>query len=78
MLESNHGERSWYVEASLVGDDHVYCAGTLAQCVRRWKRLSEIEKSGAFLKLHKITDGYRRLERDELERLALEPRLAIV
>jgi hypothetical protein len=71
-------ERSWYVEASLVGNEHVYCAGTLAQCVRRWKRLSEVEKSDAFLKLNKITDGYTRLNRDELEQLALEPRLAIV
>jgi hypothetical protein len=69
---------SWYAEASLTDGGHVYCAGSLAQCTRRWKRLSEAQKCGAFIKLHKITDGHVRIERTEIEHLALEPELANV
>lgn len=65
----------WYANASLVGDDHVYCAGSLAQCVRRWKRLSPQERSLAFIKLHRTTDGYLRVEREEIEKLAIQPGL---
>jgi hypothetical protein len=69
---------SWYAEASLIGGDHIYRVGSLAQCVRRWARLSDDEKTQAFVKLKKDTDGYTRMERDEIERLSLEPRLATV
>jgi hypothetical protein len=69
---------AWYVEASLVGEDHVYCAGSLAQCVRRWNRLSPDERTMAFIKLHKATDGHTRIEHAEIERLALQPGLAKV
>ena len=62
---------AWYVEASLIGEEHVYCAGSLAQCVRRWTRLSEGERAMAFIKLHNATDGHVRIERAEIERLAL-------
>jgi len=67
-----------YVEASLIGEDHVYCAGSLAQCVRRWARLSQDERAVAFIKLHKATDGHTRVERPEIEQLALQPGLAKV
>jgi len=69
---------NWYVNASLVGAGHVYCAGSLAQCVRRWNRLSEQEKSAAFIKLLRTTDGYIRVERAEIELLAAQPGLAKV
>jgi len=69
---------AWYVEASLIGEEHVYCAGSLAQCVRRWNRLSQDERGMAFIKLHKATDGHIRIERTEIERLALQPDLAKV
>ena len=69
---------AWYVEASLVGGEHVYCAGSLAQCVRRWTRLSQDERAAAFIKLHKATDGHTRVERAEIELLALQPGLAKV
>jgi hypothetical protein len=69
---------AWYVEASLIGEEHVYCAGSLAQCVRRWTRLSEDERAMAFIKLHKATDGHVRIERVEIEKLALQPGLAKV
>ena len=44
-------DTSWYVEASLTSDMHVYCSGSLAQCVRRWTRLSEVQQSTAVIKL---------------------------
>jgi hypothetical protein len=69
---------AWYVEASLIGEEHVYCAGSLAQCVRRWTRLSEDERAMAFIKLHKAADDHVRIERAEIEQLALEPGLAKV
>ena len=35
----------WYADATLVSPTgHVFCAGTLVQCVRRWTRLSEAER----------------------------------
>jgi hypothetical protein len=67
---------AWYVEASLMGEDHIYCAGSLAQCVRRWTRLSEDERALAFIKLRNATDGHVRVERTAIERLALQPGLA--
>jgi hypothetical protein len=69
---------AWYAEASRIGEEHVYCAGSLAQCVRRWTRLSEDERAMAFIKRHKATDGHVRIERAEIEQLALQPSLAKV
>ena len=69
---------AWYVEASLVGEEHVYCAGSLAQCVRRWTRLSEDERALAYIKLHKATDGHTRVERTDIEKLAVRPELSKV
>lgn len=69
---------AWYVEASLIGEEHVYCAGSLAQCVRRWTRLSEDDRATAFIKLHKATDGHVRVERAEIEKLAVRPDLTKV
>jgi hypothetical protein len=69
---------AWYVEASLIGEEHVYCAGSLAQCVRRWTRLSEDERAMAFIKLHRATDGHVLVERAEIEKLAAQPGLAKV
>jgi hypothetical protein len=40
----------WYTEASLRLPGRVLCAGTLAQCVRRWRRLSDFEKQEAELR----------------------------
>ena len=63
---------------SLIEKEHVCCAGSLAQCVRRWARLSEDERAMAFITLHKATDGHVRIERAEIEQLALQPGLAKV
>jgi hypothetical protein len=69
---------AWYVEASLIGEEHVYCAGSLAQCVRRWARLSQDERAVAFIKLHKATDGHIRVDRTQIEILSLQPSLTKV
>jgi hypothetical protein len=37
--------------ASLATQGHVFCAGTLAQCLFRWQKLPEDKKSKAFLKM---------------------------
>ena len=44
-------ELSPYTAATLATDGHVYCVGTLAQCLRRWNRLPDQNKPGAFLKM---------------------------
>jgi hypothetical protein len=69
---------SWYGEATLVEQGHVYCAGSLAQCVRRWTRLTQMEQAAAIIKLHKITDGHVKIERAEIAELALRPDLTKV
>ncbi len=71
-------EFSWYSEASLVEEGHVFCAGSLAQCVRRWSRLSEKEQGAAFIKLHNPTDGHLKMERDLIAQYARRPDLGKV
>jgi hypothetical protein len=66
---------SWYADASLTAEGHVYCAGPLAQCVRRWKRLSDNQKINAIIKLKSSTDQQLLIAREELDRLALDPQL---
>lgn len=66
---------SWYAEGSLVKQGHVYCAGSLAQCVRRWNRLTQNERATAIIKLHKITDGYVKIGPADVAQLALKPDL---
>lgn len=45
------------VAATLGAKGHVYCAGTLAQCIYRWKRLAPDKQAEAFLKIGR--DGIR-------------------
>lgn len=68
-------ELSWYVDASLSDGAHVYCAGPVAQCVRRWRRLTEDQKLSAMIKLKTATDLQIELGREELEHLALDPQV---
>ena len=69
---------SWYAEATLVCDHHVYCSGSLAQCVRRWSRLSELEQSTATIKLGGRTDGGELLTHEAVVALSQKPELAKV
>jgi hypothetical protein len=66
---------SWYADASLSDGAHVYCAGPLAQCVRRWKRLTDDQKRSAAIKLKTSTDHQIEMGREELQRLALDPQV---
>jgi hypothetical protein len=61
--------------ASLATEGHVYCAGSLAQCLHRWKRLSADQKATAFLKTGRdgMTPTFVRGE--ELQLLASNPEL---
>jgi hypothetical protein len=68
-------EFSWYADASLTDGAHVYCAGPLAQCVRRCKRLSDTQKTGAVIKLKTATDLQVLVAREDLDRLAVDPQL---
>jgi hypothetical protein len=43
---------SWYSEATLVAKNgHWISAGTLVQCVRRWKRMNAPERISAIIKM---------------------------
>jgi hypothetical protein len=66
---------SWYAEASLVSHGRVFCAGSLAQCVRRWIRLQEEERATSFIKLHDSTGGHQQLDSDIIAQYALRPEL---
>ena len=40
-----------YTAATLATNGHVFCVGTLAQCLRRWNRLSVESKAQTYLKM---------------------------
>ena len=62
--------------ASLRSGQHIYCAGTVAQCLHRWDKLSSDEKDCVFLSIRKEGDSSATLvERDELQKLATDPHL---
>jgi hypothetical protein len=44
-------ELSPYTAATLATKGHVFCVGTLAQCLRRWNRLPDQSKVEAYLKM---------------------------
>ena len=60
----------WYAEASLRAPGRVFCAGSLAQCIRKWQRLPEIDQNSAYIKLSKEFDGRMKLSRDDVVVLA--------
>jgi len=61
--------------ASLVTEGHVYCAGTLAQCLRRWNRLSSEDRGRAFLKMGRDGMPATIIHGDKLAELAQMPQL---
>jgi hypothetical protein len=68
----------WYTEASLSSREHVHCAGSLAQCVRKWTRLSEAKKADAQINLSGKSDAGQVLRGDRIAALAHNPELARV
>jgi hypothetical protein len=71
-------EIPWYAEASLVSDAHVFCAGSLAQCVRKWTRLTDLEKATAIIKLGEDTDARQAIGGNEIVALSGNPELTKV
>lgn len=69
---------SWYAEAALVSDGHVFCAGSLAQCVRKWTGLPEEKRVIVSIKLHSATDKHVIVDSAEIAQLARKPELAKV
>jgi hypothetical protein len=66
-------DTDWYAEASLYSDAHVFCAGTLAQCVRKWTRLSEMEKANSAIRLGNRTGGHEVISNEKIAILAGNP-----
>ena len=61
--------------ASLATEGHVYCVGTLAQCLRRWDRLPTAQKPEAFLKMGRDGEPATILRGEELSEVTRRPEL---
>lgn len=59
-----------YIAATLATEGHVYCVGTLAQCLRRWNRLPSQSKSSTHLKMGRDGVAPTILKGDQIEELA--------
>jgi len=72
-------EMNWYTDASLSSETHVFTAGSLAQCVRRWTRLHEWHQARARIKIGGRTGrsahGLPVLDEAEILELASRPDL---
>ncbi len=70
---------NWYAEASLANETHVFAAGSLAQCVRRWMRLNEDHQGRTQIRLGGRTGnfvyGLPILSPAEITELARRPEL---
>jgi hypothetical protein len=71
-------ETVWYAEASLSSREHVFCAGSLAQCVRKWTRLSEAQRANAQINLGGKNETGDVVCADQIAQLARNPELARV
>jgi hypothetical protein len=60
----------WYSEASLLAPGHVFCAGSLAQCVRKWRRLPAEDRASAYIRLANKFDGRVTLSHEDVAALA--------
>jgi len=70
-------DTSWYSEATLISNSgHIYCAGTLAQCVRRWRMLSDEQRMTTTLRSGRDGVPPTVMGREEISILAAEPGLA--
>jgi hypothetical protein len=72
-------DTNWYAEASLSCETHVFAAGSLAQCVRRWVRLTEHHRAGTQIRIGgrtgHIVAGLPILDQAEITELARSPDL---
>lgn len=58
-------------EAALATTGHIYCAGTLVQCLYRWQRLTTEKKAAAFLKIPRAGTSPTVMRGEELDSLAI-------
>jgi hypothetical protein len=63
----------WYTEATLFTSTRLRRAGTLIQCVRKWRSLTAPEQAEAHLKVSVAIDGFYRLDPDRIAALMTEP-----
>ena len=68
----------WYAEASLSSSGHVFCAGSLAQCVRKWTRLSEAQRATTQINLGGRSEAGEVVRGDQIALMARNPELARV
>jgi hypothetical protein len=66
----------WYAEASLCSNEHVFCAGSLAQCVRKWTRLSEAQRAATYINMGGRTEPGEVVGAEQIALLARDPGLA--
>lgn len=66
----------WYAEASLCSNEHVFCAGSLAQCVRKWTRLTDAQRATTHINMGGRAG--QRVENEQIAMLARNPELARV
>lgn len=68
----------WYAEASLSSNEHVFCAGSLAQCVRKWTRLPEGQQRAAQIHIGGKTGASQIVDAAAIALLAQKPELTRV
>jgi hypothetical protein len=59
----------WYSDATLFTDTRLRRAGTLIQCVRKWRLLSADEQPGAHIKLSVKVGGLQGLDASQIAAL---------
>lgn len=64
-----------YASATLGTRGHIFCAGTLAQCLRRWNRLPDQSKQEAYLKMGRDGETPTILRPAQIAELANNPKL---
>jgi hypothetical protein len=68
-------ELSPYTDATLATQGHVFCAGTLVQCLRRWNRLPNQIKAETYLKIGRDGVTPTILRGDQIAELASNSKL---
>lgn len=68
-------ELSPYTAATLATRGHVFCVGTLAQCLRRWNRLPVQSRAETYLKMGRDGVTPTILHGDQIAELASNSKL---
>jgi len=68
-------ELSPYTDATLATRSHIFCVGTLAQCLRHWIRLPDESKAAAYLKFGRDGVAPTVLRGEQISELASNSKL---